>query len=326
MTETIKEYIVQLDKLYSFQGICWWIIDYENDPSHFYCNELMEDTFSLDKSLEKHSVELTCPIAGDYNKNIELVEESKEKAKLVFDEYNELVNQKIQEYSNQFPYYNEQLEKTFYFSSRAKVLETNDQEEVSILFGVIVDITAHEEQKNELERLSQTDKLTGLYNRFKLDESLHIEIDRMKREKTPLSVIMMDIDKFKTINDNFGHLIGDQVIKQVATVLNDNTRKTDVLGRWGGEEFMILCSNTPIETAHDIAEKLRIRIKNSHFETRKTETASFGVSEFEEGDDIDSFINRADNALYLAKDNGRNRVEVFKKNKNGNGLQKVIRF
>jgi len=326
MRQSIKDYIKQLDKLYSFKGVFWWIIDYEYDPSYFYCNEYMKDTFSLDKNLKKHSIELTCPIVGDYNKNIELVEDSRGKAKLVFEEYNQLINQKVKEYSNQFPYYNESLDKTFYFSSRAKVLEKNKKGELSILFGVIVDITSSEKQKKELEKLSQTDKLTALYNRFKLDESLNIEVDRMKREKAPLSLIMVDIDKFKTINDNYGHLIGDKVIVQVSKILKNNTRKVDVIGRWGGEEFMILCPNTTIKAAIELAKKLRKIIAKAKFETKQKETASFGVSQFEDGDDVDSFINRADHALYRAKDNGRNRVEVLNKNENGCGCQKVMRF
>ncbi len=311
MRESIQNYIKQLEMLLSFQGICWWIIDYEYDPEYFYCNELMEDTFSLDKNLEKHSVALTCPIAGDYNKNIELAEDSKIKAQLVFDEYNQLIKQEINEYKNQFPYYNEKLNKTFYFSSRAKVIELNENKEVSILFGIIVDITKHQEQKKEFERLSQTDALTGLYNRFKLDESLNIEIDRYKRENRPLSLIMMDIDQFKNINDQFGHLIGDEVLKQIAGILKENTRKIDVIGRWGGEEFMIICPNTPIRNAKELAEKLRIRMQTIAFKTKKEQTASFGISEFKNDDSVDSFINRADNALYQAKAKGRNRVEVF---------------
>lgn len=311
MRKIISEYRKQFDKILTLEGICWWIIDYEAEPEYFYYNELMAETFSLDKTLQKHSVALTCPIAGDYNKNIELVGDSKEKAQLVFDEYTQLIKQILQEYNNQFPYYNKELDKTFYFSSRAKVLEKNEKNEISVLYGIIEDITLQEEQRKELEKLSQTDKLTGLYNRLKLDQALKIEVNRMKRQNTPLSVIIMDIDMFKEINDSFGHLVGDKVIEQVAALLKTNTRTIDVIGRWGGEEFLIICPNTKLDEAKELAEKLRRCIESFSFDTVKTETASFGVSEFKSDDNITSFVNRADKALYKAKDNGRNRVEVL---------------
>lgn len=311
LREAVKRYIEQFDKILNLSGICWWIIDYEKDPKHFYCNELMTETFSLDKKLLKHSIADTCPIAGDYNKNIAIAENSKEKATLVFEEFFKLLNNKIEEYNNQFPYFNKEQNKTFHFSSRAKVLETNTEGKTSILYGIIEDITIQESRKQELQNLSQRDKLTGLYNRLKLDESLHVELERSQRYSNTLSLIIIDLDNFKSINDTYGHLQGDKALVKSTDILNSNIRKTDILGRWGGEEFMLICPNTNKNSAGILAEKLRICLERYPFEKIGTQTASFGVTEFKKDETLESFIYRADEALFEAKRNGRNRVEIL---------------
>ena len=311
LSEAVKRYIEQFNKTLNLSGICWWIIDYEKDPDHFHCNQFMAEIFSLDKNLQKHSIAKTCPISGGYNKNIAIAENSKEKAKLVFEEFFKLLTKELSEYNNQFPYFNKEKNKTFYFSSRAKVLETNKEGDVSILYGIIEDITAKELQRKELEKLSQIDKLTGIYNRLKLDESLHIEIERSKRYSTDVSVIIIDLDNFKSINDTYGHLQGDKALVKTTEILKINIRKTDILGRWGGEEFMLICPNTDKKSAITLAQKLRSALENYPFENIGKQSASFGVTQFKKDEDIESFIYRADEALFSAKRNGRNRVEAL---------------
>ncbi len=167
-----------------------------------------------------------------------------------------------------------------------------------------------EEKTRELEILSATDRLTRVYNRLKLDEFLKSEFARSQRYGHPLSVILLDIDHFKAVNDTYGHPAGDKALCEVANLLQTRTRKSDLLGRWGGEEFMIICAETGIDGARTLAEELRSSIENHPFPVVGSKTASFGVAERGADDTIESLINRADEALYRAKAGGRNRVEA----------------
>jgi diguanylate cyclase (GGDEF)-like protein/PAS domain S-box-containing protein len=164
--------------------------------------------------------------------------------------------------------------------------------------------------RKRVEELAIYDYLTKLYNRSKLDEELSNEILRAARYKTPLCVILLDIDHFKNVNDSYGHQMGDSVLKQIAQLLKKNTRKVDILGRWGGEEFLIVIPSTSIEGGVQLAEKLRAGIESHAFDSIGTQTASFGVTEYHDGDTLEGLIRHVDEALYRAKTNGRNRVET----------------
>ncbi len=161
-----------------------------------------------------------------------------------------------------------------------------------------------------IEQLSITDSLTKIYNRSKFESSLDYEIERAKRYRSPLSLIIFDIDHFKSINDTYGHLIGDSVLTEIAQLVKNNIRSTDIFARWGGEEFVILAPNIKKEQAKVLAEKIRKLIAHHHFKYVDHVTVSLGVTEFLPTDTKESFIKRADEALYLAKRKGRNRVEV----------------
>jgi len=163
-------------------------------------------------------------------------------------------------------------------------------------------------KNRELERLSATDHLTQAYNRLKIDELMRVEVGRTRRYQRVLSIIMLDIDHFKEVNDQYGHQTGDLVLKEVVNIIKDNTRNTDSLGRWGGEEFIIVCPETDLSSAHVMAEKLRKKIEEFDFSIVKRKTASFGVASLTPEDDEESLIRRADESLYFAKNNGRNRV------------------
>lgn len=166
-----------------------------------------------------------------------------------------------------------------------------------------------EETNVHLERLAKTDQLTGLNNRLKLNETLQTEIERKARYSRELSIILLDIDKFKLVNDTFGHQAGDEVLKTFARLLKENLRESDIIGRWGGEEFMIVCPETNLSQATDLAEKLRKKIHSHIFEHAKTVTSSFGVAELKKDESEAHLIQKADLALYRAKEGGRNRVE-----------------
>jgi diguanylate cyclase (GGDEF)-like protein len=161
-----------------------------------------------------------------------------------------------------------------------------------------------------LKRLATIDKLTGAYNRRKFDEIINREIERFRRHNKPLSMIIFDIDNFKNINDTYGHNIGDYVLKKIVDIAKETIRKIDYLIRWGGEEFMIISSETNMNEAHALAERIKKSIETYMFKSVGNVTASFGVTEFKEGDTEDTFIKRADNIMYGAKMKGKNRVEL----------------
>ncbi len=165
-----------------------------------------------------------------------------------------------------------------------------------------------EEKSRELEFLSITDRLTGLYNRFKIDKTVSYEWARVQRYEQSLSLIMLDLDHFKSVNDNFGHQQGDVVLCAVAECLRTRVRQADVVGRWGGEEFMIVCPATSLSEAQVLAEALRAEIEQIDLTPIPVQTASFGVATFHDGDDSSDTLRRADKALYRAKELGRNRV------------------
>lgn len=159
-----------------------------------------------------------------------------------------------------------------------------------------------------LKKLSTTDKLTSLYNRAKLDHALDTELERSKRYATVFAVILIDIDHFKRVNDSYGHQAGDAVLVDVANILATHVRSVDLVGRWGGEEFLIICPETSQEGVYNLAENLRLVISSYEFAGIGQLTASFGVSVYHEGDSSDSIISKADAALYQSKHAGRNTV------------------
>jgi diguanylate cyclase (GGDEF)-like protein len=161
-----------------------------------------------------------------------------------------------------------------------------------------------------LEKLSVTDRLTGLYNRLKLDEVLASEVMRAARSGQPFSVVLIDIDRFKQVNDQHGHQAGDQVLVEFAQLLRQGIRATDVLGRWGGEEFLIVCPHTDAAGATQLAEVLRLAVQTHRFPLVDKRTASFGVAAYRQADSVEDMVSRADLALYAAKTAGRNRVQT----------------
>jgi len=162
----------------------------------------------------------------------------------------------------------------------------------------------------KLVRISQIDSLTGISNRTRLDAVFAQELDRARRYGRELSILLLDIDYFKRINDEFGHLAGDSVLKDFVKSASSGIRTTDYIGRWGGEEFLVICPETGSESAQVIAERIRIAVKNTMFSTGKEHTVSIGVTSCRDGDTADSMLMRADTAMYCAKDGGRDSVCV----------------
>jgi diguanylate cyclase (GGDEF)-like protein len=176
-----------------------------------------------------------------------------------------------------------------------------------------IEVTDRVKAEKELERVSITDKLTGLFNRAKLDAALEQEFARAARYGRGFSLLLMDIDHFKEVNDNFGHPVGDGVLSEFGKILLEYSRHVDTPGRWGGEEFLIICPETTVGQARIMAEKIRQVIKEHRFAAGITLTCSFGVAEFQGDDTLTGIICRADKALYEAKHAGRNRVASAEK-------------
>lgn len=180
----------------------------------------------------------------------------------------------------------------------------NEKEETISYISVAIDITA----KKELERISTIDKLTGVFNRRHLDQCIQHEVEKALRYHRPLSLLMIDIDHFKTVNDTYGHQIGDYALSAVSKILSEHIRSSDILGRFGGEEFVILSPEANKEEAYELGEKLRREIAISPFDTIGNLTISIGVSELKEDMSNEELLYKADIALYKAKNGGRNQV------------------
>ncbi len=195
-----------------------------------------------------------------------------------------------------------------YFKLNLKEIETNEKTLYLIIFNDITDSFTHIKQ---LKEQASTDSLTRLFNRSKFDEVLADEIELSNDTSSSLCVIFADIDFFKKINDEFGHSIGDEVLKEFAQILRESIRINDFIARWGGEEFIITLQSTSKEQAEFIAQKIRQKVENHTFKHVGKRTISLGVTQYIANESFESFIKRSDNALYKAQENGRNRVEVL---------------
>ncbi len=191
-----------------------------------------------------------------------------------------------------------------------KMSKLNDQ---------IVDITRQLEKKNlqlsealtTIKKITNTDPLTGILNRRALEKIIKREISFARRHNLPLSFVMIDIDRFKRINDTYGHEVGDYVLKSFAKIIHKSIRHEDILARFGGEEFILLLPNTNIDSALEVCERIRQKIEKTKFKGIKEKiTASFGIAELLQTDEGVDVLKRADDALYEAKRKGRNRCEI----------------
>lgn len=165
----------------------------------------------------------------------------------------------------------------------------------------------------ELEGLAYIDALTGLPNRHLLNIFLDARMEELNRQNWPFGLMIMDIDHFKKVNDTYGHQIGDEVLKMVGQTIAGNTRKEDMTGRWGGEEFLAVCSMVDIEKLGRLAERFRMLIEKSHLSADYQSlgvTISIGAAIAQPGEALGDIIERADKGLYQSKENGRNRVTL----------------
>lgn len=190
------------------------------------------------------------------------------------------------------------------FGSRIPIAAPDEIGRIARSFNVLLEIA--ENLLREKEYLAATDPLTGISNRLRFAQVLAEEAQRKRRNQTPMALVIFDIDRFKHINDRFGHNVGDAVLKRLVRIVAPQIRATDFFGRWGGEEFILLLRDDDCDAAFATAEKLRALIAATHFPGVGAITCSFGVTAWHEDDTAATLLARADRALYASKDSGRN--------------------
>ncbi len=202
-----------------------------------------------------------------------------------------------------------------WFYDRGKVTKRGSYGNPEFAAGIVFDITEKKKkelnleiQNKSLEEQSTTDHLTGIKNRRSIMEELENRINQSLNYRSPLSIAMIDIDKFKDINDKKGHVLGDKVIKEVANVISSEIRGLDSIGRYGGEEFLIIFPNTRIEKARFVCERIRAKIEDFEFGESIKATVSIGIADYNRGTILE-FIDKADLKLYEAKNSGRNTIK-----------------
>ncbi len=168
--------------------------------------------------------------------------------------------------------------------------------------------TLLQKKTQKYEKLASTDVLTGLYNRYKFSELFLFEHQLMLRQNSKMSLLMLDIDFFKHVNDTYGHDVGDKVLVEVSNSILQTLRNVDIIGRWGGEEFVMLVPTADLTMATGLANNIRTTIAKKKIDIAKQVTVSIGVTQVQEDDTLQSALKRADNALYIAKESGRNKV------------------
>lgn len=205
-----------------------------------------------------------------------------------------------------------QTYKTFWVSLSTRVIDLDGE---LALYTTFKDITHRKEKETELYEKASTDSLTGLFNRRQFETMAHKEMNKSWRYQTPCCILMLDIDHFKKINDTYGHQAGDEVLKNLSLHLKANLRDTDILARFGGEEFIILLAQTEENPGFIVAERLRDSIENmtTIFEDKEIRiTISIGLAFSKYFDSLNAIIQGADDALYQSKKSGRNRVTIYK--------------
>jgi diguanylate cyclase len=202
-----------------------------------------------------------------------------------------------------------------WFSDRGKVTQWDDNGKPAFAAGIVFDITEKKEKEKNLEiknrlleETSITDALTGIKNRRAIMEELKLRIEQAQESNSPISIAIFDIDNFKNINDTKGHVYGDMVIKETADAISRSIRGLDAIGRYGGEEFLLILPNSNLDSARLVCERIRARIEGIEFNDGTKVTVSGGVVIYQ-SEDIAGFIDRADKNLYKAKRNAKNKIE-----------------
>lgn len=240
------------------------------------------------------------------HKNVRFLKSGKQSKSFYKDVWNTI--QSDQSYHGVF--INKDKKGELFFEQKTISPLKNEKGDVNFYVSIAQDITDLVNESDEYKDKAYKDSLTGLYNRLKLEEILQRKFKEYNQREKKFSIIMIDIDNFKSINDVYGHDKGDDVLRDLAIILKGELRQNDLTIRWGGEEFMVLIDNG-LESSLAIAEKLRLAVENKlHIDTRNI-TISIGISEIQKGDSQEILFKRADRALYNSKHNGKNMVSTL---------------
>jgi len=191
-----------------------------------------------------------------------------------------------------------------------------EEDEPGTIVGVLADVTERKKMLEDMCRLARTDSLTGLWNRGYFMELSLREVTRSLRNGSDLSLLILDVDYFKSVNDTYGHDVGDQALISIANTVRDSVREVDIVGRYGGEEFVVLLPDAAAGAAAAVADRITGNVRSRVFDCGNVKlsiTASIGLTSFEQGDDLDSLLKYADIALYAAKKKGRDRSEIYRR-------------
>lgn len=307
--QALKELVAQLEsekdniELLNFPwignlGQWYWLV--ETNEVHFNDKKVTNLGYDIDKLPKKINYEFfTSKLhPDDYDRVMKNM-------------MNHLLN-KSQAYEVEYRIKNVDGEYVWYYD-RGKVTKRDSEGKPLIVAGIVFDITKNKKLEAslkksniKLKRLAEKDTLTNLYNRRYLLKKIGEEIQRYNRKKSAFSIIMLDIDHFKNVNDTYGHDVGDEVLKKLSSCVSDRLRVTDVFARWGGEEFMIFSINITFDETYVLAEMIRKLISETDFGLNENITVSLGITKFYDNDSLKSFLKRVDDNLYEAKSNGRN--------------------
>lgn len=289
----VKAFNLEQDKLRNFlEQMTGRLGDMQSflQEAHDETSSAMQDSANLDKSVQS---------------DIASIQDGM-KSNLAVEDLSQLLSERLDSISHNISDYHKKesvrLEKSM---NRINQLETKLKDSEN-------ETTQLKESLSAQRHRAQHDPLTGLPNRESYNEYVSQAINRWQRGYGELCIAVADIDFFKKINDNYGHLAGDKVLKKIASIIRSNLRAVDFVGRYGGEEFVIILEKTGIEDAIKVLDKLRLAIVETKFHFREARvdiTCSFGVTKFNSGEDCDQAFSRADEALYAAKAGGRNQVQ-----------------
>ncbi len=203
-----------------------------------------------------------------------------------------------------------------WYYDRGTVTKRDEEGEAIVMSGIVFDISKNKimekelkETNEKLKKLSITDELTSAFNKRYMYEKLNNKINCDSKNKTPFSMVMLDVDNFKFINDNYGHNVGDKVLKKISELVMNRIRSTDTFARVGGDEFMILLPNTKISNAVILAEDIKKQLNNTSVDQIDSIKASIGVTDYTDYDCVEAIIKKVDDLMYTAKAEGRNCVK-----------------
>ncbi len=319
---SLEQFVAFARQLMDFQDIGWWCIHYELDPEHFYCNAAMCEMFALPDDSLRHPIATTCPIAGDFNHHVAEVDRAV--ADKILADYRALLDGETEAYDNVFPF-SDPCGHVRYFRSQARVLQRGNDGQPTLIHGLLMEITAEVELQHQLQadklhfkRLAQLDGLTGLFNRNTMLTLCEEGLQQARRHDRPLALWYLDLDHFKQVNDEAGHAEGDRVLRDFSRLLKQFfNRPDDLIGRLGGEEFLVCTRGPDMAALQAMKQRFQAQLQATAIPTGREQQPALTVSggivwmdPLQIHCDLETLLQQADELLYQAKKEGRNRLKL----------------